>query len=128
MIQLIPQLQILLACQPVDFRRGIDALAALCRKEFDSDPMSGTLYVFRNRRGTALKMLCFDGVGWWLITRRYSSGRIRWWPDQPETAVHSLEAQQLAVLLYQGLPDQARFAPPWRTIPHAARGSTPDSS
>jgi transposase len=77
MIQLIPQLQILLACQPVDFRRGIDALAALCRKEFDSDPMSGTLYVFRNRRGTALKMLCFDGVGWWLITRRYSSGRIR---------------------------------------------------
>ena len=128
MIQLIPQLKILLACQPVDFRRGIDALAALCRKEFDSDPMSGTLYVFRNRRGTALKMLCYDGVGWWLITRRYSSGRIRWWPDQPETLVHPLAAQQLAVLLYQGLPDQASFAPPWRTIPHAARGSMPDSS
>jgi transposase len=128
MIQLIPQLKILLACQPVDFRRGIDALAALCRKEFDSDPMLGTLYVFRNRRGTALKMLCFDGVGWWLITRRYSSGRIRWWPDQPETLVHPLAAQQLAVLLYQGLPDQASFAPPWRTIPHAARGSTQDSS
>jgi transposase len=128
MIQLIPQLQILLACQPVDFRRGIDALAALCRKEFDSDPMSGTLYVFRNRRGTALRMLCFDGVGWWLITRRYSSGSIRWWPDQPETALHSMEAQQLVVLLYQGLPDQARFAPPWRTLTHAARGSTPDSS
>jgi transposase len=128
MIQLIPQLQILLACQPVDFRRGIDALAALCRKEFDSDPMTGTLYVFRNRRGTALKMLCFDGVGWWLITRRYSSGRVRWWPDQPEASLHSLEAQQLAVLLYQGLPDQARFAPPWRALTHAARGSTPDSS
>src|SRR5262244_1927821 len=55
-------------------------------------PQADYPYVFRNRRGTALKVLCFDGVGWWLITRRYSSGRIRWWPDQPETALHSLEA------------------------------------
>jgi transposase len=128
MIQLIPQLNILLACQPVDFRCGIDALAARCRKELEQNPMSGILFVFRNRRGTALKMLCFDGVGFWLVTRRYSQGKLRWWPQQAEAAVQPIAAQQLAVLLYQGLPDHARFVPPWRKLsvdgPQAARGST----
>src|SRR5215813_10454082 len=57
MIQLVPQLRILLACQPVDFRCGIDGLAAICKREFAEDPFSGALFVFRNRRGTALKML-----------------------------------------------------------------------
>jgi len=60
MIQLIPQLHILLACKPVDFRCGIDGLAALCRIDLEQNPMSGTLFVFRNRRGTALKMICYD--------------------------------------------------------------------
>ena len=60
MIQLIPQLRILLACQPVDFRCGIDGLAAICKRELAEDPFSGALFVFRNRRGTALKMLCKD--------------------------------------------------------------------
>jgi len=130
MIQLIPQLNILLACQPVDFRCGIDALAARCRKELDRDPMSGTLFVFRNRRGTALKMLCFDGVGYWLVTRRYSQGKLRWWPHQPDRPIHRLAAQQLSVLLYQGLPDSAHFAPEWRKLPshspQAARVSASD--
>jgi transposase len=60
MIQLAPQLRILLACQPVDFRNGIDGLAALCQKVLAEDPFSGALVVFRNRRGTALKILCYD--------------------------------------------------------------------
>jgi transposase len=60
MIQLVPQLNILVAYQPVDFRKGIDSLVALCQREFAPDAFSGTLFVFRNRRGTALKMLCYD--------------------------------------------------------------------
>jgi transposase len=66
MIQLLPQLNILLAYQPVDFRKGIDGLIGLCRAQFDAELYDGTLFVFRNRRGTALKILAFDGVGWWL--------------------------------------------------------------
>ena len=68
MIQLIPQLRILIACQPIDFRNGIDGLAALCKHQLSEDPFSGTLFVFRNRRGSALKLLCYDGFGYWLIT------------------------------------------------------------
>ena len=129
MIQLIPQLRILLACKPVDFRNGIDGLAALCKRELAEDPFSGALYVFRNRRGTALKMLCYDGVGFWLVTRRLSQGRIRWWPEDQDAILQPFEAQQLSVLLYNGLPDQAGFAPAWRKLPdvetQAASNSVP---
>jgi len=127
MIQLIPHLRVLLACQPVDFRNGIDGLAALCQRVLEEDPFSGTLFVFRNRRGTALRLLCYDGLGFWLVTRRLSQGHIRWWPTDSDAPLHPLEAQQLAVLLYNGLPEQAMFAPAWRKLPapdlQAARGS-----
>lgn len=119
MIQLLPQLRIRLACQPVDFRNGIDGLAALCKRALEEDPFSGTLFVFRNRQGTALKMLCYDGRGFWLFTRRFSQGRLRWWPSEKDSPLHPLEAQQLAVLLYNGLPEQAQFVPVWRTLPDA---------
>jgi transposase len=117
MIQLVPQLRILLACQAVDFRCGIDGLAAICKRELAENPFSGALFVFRNRRGAALKMLCYDGIGYWLVTRRLSQGRIRWWPQAQDTQLHPLQAQQLSVLLYNGLPDQAGFAPAWRKLP-----------
>ena len=60
MIQLLPQLRILLAYQPVDFRKGIDGLLSLCRSQFDTEVYDGILFAFRNRRGTSLKILCFD--------------------------------------------------------------------
>lgn len=114
MIQLIPQLRILVACQPVDFRNGIDGLAALCKRVLEEDPFSGTLFVFRNRRGSALKLLVYDGLGFWLMTRRLSQGRLQWWPE--DQVLHPLEAQQLSVLLYNGLPDQAQFVEAWRKL------------
>src|SRR5262249_28286745 len=92
MIQLLPQLKILLAYQPVDFRKGVDGLIGLCRDHLDLEIYDGTLFVFRNRRGTALKILTFDGVGWWLVIRRFSQGRLQWWPKaQADTLTHRLE-------------------------------------
>ena len=117
MIQLLPQLRILLAYQPVDFRKGIDGLIGLCRSQLDVDVYDGTLFVFRNRRGTALKILCFDGLGFYLCIRRFSQGRLQWWPKaQADTLTYPLEAQQLQVLLYNGLPEQASFVSPWRAL------------
>jgi hypothetical protein len=123
-IQLVPQLQIRLACQPVDFRRGLDSLLALCRNELKQDPFSGTLFVFRNRQGTALKLIVYDGQGFWMCYKRFSEGRLKWWPRAADTPLHSLEAQHLAVLLYNGLPEQARFAEPWRKLPAPAAQAT----
>ena len=60
MLQLTPQSRVFLALEPADFRRGIDGLSALCRQRLGEDPFGGTIFVFRNRRGTSLKLLCYD--------------------------------------------------------------------
>lgn len=131
MISLLPQLRILIATDPVDFRKGIDSLAALCRTRLDQDPFSGALFAFRNRRGTAIKLLAYDGHGFWLCLRRFSRGRLRCWP-QADEPLSELAAHQLAVLLFQGDPDRADFLPAWRQLasptreppPHAASSSS----
>ncbi len=127
MIQIIPQLKILLCYEPVDFRKGVDALVALCKHHLAEDPFSGALFVFRNRRGTALKILIYDGLGFWLVLRRFSEGRIRWWPASINEKLHPLAAQQLSVLLYNGHPLEANFAPPWRKLtshpPHSVQAT-----
>ena len=117
MIQLPPQLKILLAYQPVDFRRGIDRLAALCRDELGQDPYCGAVFVFRNRRGTAVKLLTFDGVGYYLVLRRFSRAGLRWWPQQTGEPLTRLAAQQLQIILYQGNPAGAQLAEDWRRLP-----------
>jgi hypothetical protein len=63
-----------------------------------------------------LRVTLHDGWGYWLITRRLSEGRIRWWPDTQDTVLRPIEAQQLSVLLFNGLPEQANFAPAWRKL------------
>jgi transposase len=60
MIQITPQMRILVAVESVDFRKGIDSLAELCRQKLDADPFSGYLFVFRSRRATSIKVLVYD--------------------------------------------------------------------
>ena len=69
MLQLTPQSRIFLATQPVDFRKGIDGLTAVCRQVLRDNPLEGAVYVFRNRAGTALKLLLYDGQGYWLCLK-----------------------------------------------------------
>ena len=66
MIQITAHMKILVAVEPVDFRRGIDGLAAVCRQVLEADPMTGTLFVFCSRRRTAVKCLVYDTQGFWL--------------------------------------------------------------
>ena len=54
LIQISPQVRILVAVEPIDGRKGLDALAQLCREKLDADPFSGYLFIFRTRRGTAI--------------------------------------------------------------------------
>lgn len=116
MIQIVPHLKVLVAYEPVDFRKGIDSLACVCRQQFQVDPFQGTLFVFRNRAATALKLLVYDGQGFWLCQKRFSKGRLQWWPHPTEGPVETLPAEQLAVLIYNGLPLRAGMAEPWRRI------------
>jgi transposase len=115
MVQLTPQSRILVATAPVDFRQGIAGLAALCRQVLAEPPLSGAVFVFRNRSATAIKLLFYDGQGFWLCTKRLSQGRFHWWP-RPEGARGPLAARELLVLLWNGLPSQAQMAQDWRQL------------
>jgi transposase len=116
MIQLTPQMRILVAVESQDFRRGIDGLCRICREVLRTDPLSGCVFVFRSRRGTAMRCLTFDGQGFWLIHKRLSAGRFRYWPGQKGSPRCELLAHQLHVLLAGGDPDATRAAPLWRPI------------
>ena len=61
MIQITPQMRILVAIEAVDGRKGIDSLARLCQEKLQADPFSGCLVFFRSRRGTSIRILVFDG-------------------------------------------------------------------
>jgi len=116
MIQITPQMRVVVAIEPADFRKGIDGLARLCEDTLQQDPFSGWVFVFRNRKATALKVLVYDGQGFWLCYKRLSSGRFPWWPSGKDKAAKTLAAHQLQVLLSAGNPDAAQAAPMWRAV------------
>jgi transposase len=113
MLQITPQMRILVAVEAVDFRKGIDSLAQLCRDKLAADPFSGYVFVFRSRGATAIKVLVYDGTGFWLAAKRLSKGRFRWWPEG-ET-VRELQAHQAQLLFAAGNPDLAAV-PVWRKV------------
>jgi transposase len=113
MIQLTPQLKILVAVEAVDGRKGIDSLARLCQEKLAADPFSGCVFIFRSRRATAIRLLVYDGQGFWLAQKRLSKGRFPWWV-KGET-VRELEAHQAQLLLAAGNPETAA-APAWRKV------------
>lgn len=119
MIQLTPHMRILVAVEPVDFRAGIDALAGICRQRLQADPYAGTLFVFANRRRTAVRVLVYDGQGFWLCTKRLSSGKFASWPVA-HAPTHPLLACQLQALLMGGDPTRVNAAPNWRQLPSPA--------
>ncbi len=116
MLQIAPQMKILVAVEPADFRRGIDGLARLCQDKLRHDPFGGAVFVFRNRSGTALKALTYDGQGFWLCHKRLSKGRFRWWPAAAEGGAQRLAAHQLWVLFSAGNPTQTGTPPDWRPL------------
>ena len=115
MIQVTAQMRILLALEPQDFRKGIDGLACVCREALKSDPFQGTVFVFTNRRRTAVRLLNFDGQGFWICTKRLSTGRFGWWPTGTG-ATRPLEAHELQVLLWNGNPSLTGAQPAWRRV------------
>ena len=115
MLALSAQSRVFVAIEPIDFRKGIDSLGGVCRRELDRNPLDGAVYVFRNRRANAIKVLVYDGQGFWCCTKRLSTGRFQWWPSDASAAV-GFSARELSILLWNGRPDQAQIAPDWRAV------------
>ena len=116
MIQITPQMRILVAVEPADFRKGIDGLARICREALDRDPFSGGVFVFGNKSRKAVKILVYDGQGFWLCQKRLSQGRFPYWPRSLTAASRTLQAHQLTVLLSGGDPEASPGVKPWRRV------------
>src|ERR1700709_2071230 len=112
MIGLSSTVRVMLATRPVDFRKGMDGLAALVREAMGADPFSGTVYVFRSKRADRAKLLFWDGSGVVLAAKRLESGKFCW--PKIEDGVVRLTAAQLSALL-EGLD--------WKRV-HAVRPVT----
>lgn len=116
MIQVSANTRVLVAVEPIDFRAGIDRICRVCRAELSSEPFDGTVFIFRNRQATSIKILAYDGQGFWLCQKRLSTGRFRYWPGRHGDVQHPLLAHELQVLLMGGDPEATGAAPPWRPI------------
>ena len=81
MLSLPPTIRIYLAAQPADLRKSFDSLAALVRDGLQSDPLSGDLFVFRNKSGDRIKLLIWeeDGYAIWYKKQTTDYPRTYWW-------------------------------------------------
>ena len=106
--------RVMMATRPVDFRKGVDGLAALVRETMGDDPFSGAVYVFRSKRADRVKLVFWDGTGVCLFAKRLEEGQFRW--PKIEAGVMRLTAAELSALL-EGLD--------WRRVHEPRRVTVP---
>lgn len=115
MLQLTSQHRILLAIEAIDFRAGIDRLASICKAKLSLDPFSGMVFAFTNRKRNAVKILMYDGKGFYMCLRRFSNGNLAWWPTSSKDVLN-IQAEGMQVLLGQGDPRFMYTPMPWRKL------------
>ncbi|EEE35342.1 IS66 Orf2 family protein [Rhodobacteraceae bacterium KLH11] len=89
-----------LASKPVDFRKGMDGLAAIVMKEFQLDPFSGAIFIFRSKRLDRMKLIVWDGTGLILVYKRLEGKGFEW--PRMQDGVISISKTQFEAL-FEGL-------------------------
>jgi transposase len=107
----------MVATKPVDFRKGMEGLAALVREAMGADPFCGTVYVFRAKRADRVKLIFWDGTGMVLVAKRLEDGKFRW-PGMQD-AIMRLSSAELQALL-EGLDWRRVHEPRQTAVPTAA--------
>lgn len=97
MLSLPASLRIWLATRPTDLRKSFDTLAELVRQQLQCDPLSGQLFVFRNKRGDRIKLLYWDEDGFVIFYKRLEAGTFRF--PQADSAGLQIRAADLHMLL-----------------------------
>jgi len=98
MLTVSPAVRIYVATGATDLRRSIDGLSALVRQQLQLDPLSGHLFLFRNRRGDGLKILLWDQSGFWVLYKRLERGTFAWPVDERESPVEMRQRDLLLLL------------------------------
>ena len=99
MLSFSGSLKVFVAVEACDMRKGFNGLHALVSERLGEDLKQGALFVFSNRRHTRIKIICFDGTGIWVLTKRLEQGTFAWPKNlEPETTKLKLTPQALAML------------------------------
>ena len=122
MLQVTPSSIIYMASTHIDFRKGADGLCAICRNQLAINPLDGAIFLFYNRLKTSIKILAYDGQGFWLCSKRLSQGKFVWksnsniYPSQSKTplTVTQICHRILQVLINNG--SGVTFANEWRKV------------
>jgi transposase len=99
MLNFPPAVRIWLGAAPVDLRRSFDRLAAEVQEHLHQDPLSGHVFVFRNKRGDRVKLLYWDEDGYVIVYKRLEEGTFRWPALSAGQPSVGLRAAELAMLL-----------------------------
>ncbi len=106
-------LKVFVALEPCDMRKGFNGLHALVTERLGEDPRTGALFVFTNRRHSRLKILCWDGTGLWVCTKRLEKGTFSW-PRQTDPQLTKLKLTPEALtLLTDGVDLRGPKLRPW---------------
>ena len=101
------------AIEACDMRKGFSGLHALVTERLGEDPRAGALFVFSNRRHMRIKILCWDGTGLWVLTKRLEKGTFSW-PKNLESSVTKLKlTPQALALLTDGVDLRGAKMRPW---------------
>jgi hypothetical protein len=114
-IQIPANANIVVMHDPISFRNGIDGTAAVARLVLRCEPMDGAFFVFRNKLRHMLRILYYDGSGYWLCTKRLSKGRFTSWPEGSGIC-SPLLVRELQILIWGGDPSSCSFPDLWRKV------------
>ena len=99
MLNLTNEIRIFAYTGVTDMRKGFDGLSGIVREEFQSDPTDGSLFIFINRRRDRMKLLYFDGGGFWLYYRLLESGTFEELKSAQGSCQLQMDATELSMLL-----------------------------
>ncbi len=111
MIQITPHMRVIISVGPIDFRCGIDGLAGICKSVLKHDPFSGAIFGFINRGKTSIKLLVYDGQGFWCAQKRLSEGKFKNWGT-----TESIHSRDLLTLIWNGDPSKANYSDDWKPL------------
>jgi hypothetical protein len=117
MIQIPANANVLVMHEPISFHCGIEGTAAVARVVLKKEPMDGAFFVFRNKRRHMLRILYYDGSGFWLCTKRLSRGCFSAWPTgNGSSPCSAMLVRELQILIWGGDPATCSFPELWRKV------------
>jgi transposase len=115
MLQISPANRVYVVHESISFNLGFKGMIGFCRNILGVEPMTGEYFVFRSKTKKQVRILTYDGDGWWLATKVFSKGRIHDWLTG-DGRYQQLPARDLMVLLWRGSIKQVQFPDFWKRI------------